>query len=166
MNHENAFERHNFGSVEQYAKRANQSVPGRDTFFHLTRFLLNARAPRTRRILIVGSGGGEEILQLSERHGSYSFVEVDLSEQMLELARTRIAEAQLPCSVELYRTPIQELDVGKFDAATCIQTAVSETREIELLEEARFEQASCYWQAFCFRGFVAINPVNLENDEL
>ncbi len=116
------FEKHASTGIEEYVLRARQSIPGRDAIFLIARALFEIKLAENAKILVVGAGGGEEILSLGLPNPGWQFVGVDLTKAMLELAETRFAQKQLPNKVELHQTDIRNLDETDFDAATCILT--------------------------------------------
>lgn len=116
------FEKHVLTGVEEYVLRARQSIPARDAIFLIARALFENKLAESSKILVVGAGGGEEILSLGKPNPGWKFVGVDLSEAMLKLADTRFAQEQLQNKVELHRTDVRNLDDKDFDAATCILT--------------------------------------------
>lgn len=116
------FETQVLTGVENYILRARQSIPGRDAIFLIARALFETKLGNRSKILVVGAGGGEEILSLGKPNPDWQFVGVDLSEAMLKLADTRFAQEQLQNKVELHRADVHNLDGKDFDAATCILT--------------------------------------------
>lgn len=116
------FEKHLLTGVEEYVLRARQSIPGRDAIFLIVRALFENKIAERAKILVVGAGGGEEILSLGRPNPNWQFVGVDLSEDMLKLAKTRFAQEDLPNKFELHQLDVRSLDEKDFDAATCILT--------------------------------------------
>jgi tRNA (cmo5U34)-methyltransferase len=111
-------------SLDDYARLAEQFVPGRRSIFAIVEASFLELLPQgPARILVVGAGGGEEILRLGEKNSQWSFVGVDTHEPMVALARQRLAETAAGARAEIHATPIQNLDDKNFDAATCILTA-------------------------------------------
>ncbi len=108
--------------VDEHALRARQMVVGRDTLFLINRALFENKLGANSKILVVGSGWGDEIFLLGKPNPGWQFVGVDLSEEMLKLARARFAAENLPNKVELHQTDARNLTDENFDAATCILT--------------------------------------------
>lgn len=115
-------EKHDLTVVDEYTLRARQSVAGRDASLLIARAFFENKLAANAKILVVGAGWGDEILSLGKPNPEWEFVGVDLSEEMLELARSRFAAENLPNKVELHQTDIRNLDDENFDAATCILT--------------------------------------------
>jgi len=134
------FEKHILTSVNEYVLRARQSIPGRNAIFLIARALFENKLAESSKILVVGAGGGEEILSLGKPNPGWQFVGVDLSEEMLKLADTRFAQEQLPNKVELHRTDVRNLDDKDFNAATCILTlhfVANDGAKLETLQAIR-----------------------------
>lgn len=110
--------------LDNHAKLAEQFIPGRRAIFVIVEAsLLELLPPGPSRILVVGAGGGEEILRLGQDNPNWSFVGVDTHQPMVELARKRLAETPVGARSEVHTTTIESLDQKDFDAATCILTA-------------------------------------------
>lgn len=111
-------------TLDNYAKLAEQFIPGRRAIFAIVEAaLLELLADGPARILVVGAGGGEEILRLGENNSNWSFVGVDTYQPMVELARNRLAETPVGARSRVETTTIDALEDDGFDAATCILTA-------------------------------------------
>jgi tRNA (cmo5U34)-methyltransferase len=77
-------------AVASYADRACRSVPGLSVLHALVEQMLAESVPHDGRVLVVGAGGGLELAYLAERHEGWTFVGVDPSAPMLDLARERM----------------------------------------------------------------------------
>ncbi len=103
-----------------YAERARRSVPGLDLLHALVDQILGEAVPEEGRVLVVGAGGGLELTYLAERHEGWSFVGVDPSTPMLDLARERMGS--LAPRAALHEGYVADAPAGPFDAATCLLT--------------------------------------------
>lgn len=121
MSQENS-QRETLNKVKEAILRSQQSVAGREAIFLILRAFFENKLDADAKILVVGAGWGEEILCLGKPNPEWQFIGVDLSEEMLNLARLNIATEILPNKVELYQTDVGNLDDEDFDAATCILT--------------------------------------------
>lgn len=111
-------------TIDEYATLAEQFIPGRRAIFAIVESALLELLPDgKRRILVVGAGGGEEILRLGENNPEWSFVGVDTYEPMVAMARKRLAETSLGSRSRVETLAIDALVDRDFDAATCILTA-------------------------------------------
>ncbi|WP_295559350.1 class I SAM-dependent methyltransferase [uncultured Hyphomicrobium sp.] len=118
------FEDQKLPDLDDYAALAEQFIPGRRAIFAIVEAaFLELLSQRSARILVVGAGGGEEILRLGQHNPHWLFVGVDTYAPMVELARKRLAETPVGARSQVYVKPIDGLDEKDFDAATCILTA-------------------------------------------
>ena len=118
------FEDQQLPDLDQYASLAEQYIPGRRAIFSIVEAsFLELLGARPAKILVVGAGGGEEILRLGGGNPSWSFVGVDTYGPMVDLARRRLATSPVGPRSAVHTTPIEQLDEAGFDAATCILTA-------------------------------------------
>jgi tRNA (cmo5U34)-methyltransferase len=118
------FEDQKLPDPDEYVKLAEQFIPGRRAIFAIVEASLLELLPQhPARILVVGAGGGEEILRLGQNNPSWSFVGVDTYQPMVELARRRLADTSVGARSEVHTQTIETLDDRDFDAATCILTA-------------------------------------------
>jgi len=108
--------------INEYVERARQSIPGRDALFLIARSYLENKLSTNAKILVIGAGGGEEIISLGKDNSSWEFVGVDLSEEMLKLANSRIQQEGLKNEVHLHQMEVLNLEDNDFDAATCLLT--------------------------------------------
>lgn len=118
------FEDQDLPDINDYASLAEQYIPGRRAIFSIVEAsFLELLGNGAARILVVGAGGGEEILRLGLENPSWSFVGVDTYEPMVDLARRRLAGTPVGPRSDVHATTIEQLDEAGFDAATCILTA-------------------------------------------
>lgn len=118
------FEDQKLPDLEDYVRLAEQFIPGRRAIFAIVEAALLELLPAgPRRILVVGAGGGEEILRLGQNNADWTFVGVDTFQPMVELARKRLAATSVGRRSQVHVTTIQDLNATGFDAATCILTA-------------------------------------------
>jgi tRNA (cmo5U34)-methyltransferase len=75
------------GMIARYAETAPKKVPGLADLHLMTLLLLSERAPDDARILVLGAGGGLELKAFAEVRPGWSFVGVDPSQAMLDLAK-------------------------------------------------------------------------------
>ncbi len=87
------FEDQKLPDLDHYVTLAEQSIPARRAIFAIVEASFLELLPLgPARILVVGAGGGEEIVRLGQDNPTWSFVGVDTYEPMVELARRRLAE--------------------------------------------------------------------------
>ncbi|MBZ8132775.1 class I SAM-dependent methyltransferase [Afifella sp. IM 167] len=110
--------------ADEYARQSRIGLAGYDACHELAACMLAAALgePRQARILVVGAGGtAGEIVSAARLEPEWSFVAVDPSPPMLELARTHLAEAGISGRVETVVGAVSDLDpAASFDAAIMI----------------------------------------------
>lgn len=115
---------------DQYVQNISRKIPGYALQYDLLDTLITARLEEREkqekqqekpRLLVVGAGGGQEILKLGLSHPGWSFIGLEPSPGMLRTAEQRLGAAGLMDRVELY--PV-ELAAWRscvlYDAATCM----------------------------------------------
>jgi tRNA (cmo5U34)-methyltransferase len=115
--------------VARYAAQGNtmRMVPGYLDLLKMV-ILLLAEHVNNGRVLVVGAGGGLELLAISNRYPSWQLVGVDPSEKMLDLAKERLGPELLTNNRVVlhhgYTDELQESDDASllFDGATCLLT--------------------------------------------
>lgn len=111
-------------NVRRYEETIPLKVPGYVLLYEMTERLLNAHrhhSPEHAELLIVGAGGGQELVTLGSRHKEWSFTGIDPSSPMLEIARRRAEEGGVAQRVSLQQGTIEQLPLhATFDAATCL----------------------------------------------
>jgi tRNA (cmo5U34)-methyltransferase len=118
------FEDQDLPDLDQYAVLAERYIPGRRAIFAVVEASFLELLPGgPAKILVVGAGGGEEILRLDSENPSWSFVGVDTYEPMVDLARRRLAASPVGPRSNVHSIAIEQLGETAFDAATCILTA-------------------------------------------
>lgn len=107
-------------AIANYAEGPPRFVPGFEALHRMTAILLAENTPATARILVLGAGGGLELGALARAQPGWSFVGVDPSQPMLDLARKTLGP--LMPRIELVHGYIDDAPAGPFDAATCLLT--------------------------------------------
>ena len=110
--------------AEEYAQQSRIGLAGYDACHELSACMLSAAMDQGKptRVLVVGAGGtGGEIVATARLEPEWSFVAVDPSPPMLDLARMHLAKAKLIDRVELLSGTVAELNSApSFDAAIMI----------------------------------------------
>ena len=103
-----------------YNDTIRRRIIGYDTLFQLMADLVQVNNPNPHKFLIVGAGGGQELSTLIVPFPTAHYVAVDPSDNMLRLAKLRLAEEQLNASVDYYTEQLEHIVFQeKFDVATC-----------------------------------------------
>jgi len=106
--------------IAHYSEGPIRMIPGFATLHRMVAQLLAERLGATGRVLVLGAGGGMELLAFAQAQPGWSFVGVDPSGPMLEQARLRLGDGG--SRVELLEGYIPDAPAGPFDAATCLLT--------------------------------------------
>lgn len=106
--------------TEEYENLARKFIPGYDGLYSLVQILLAENLPDKANILIVGAGGGKEVVTFGEAFPEARFTGVDPSEKMLGVARELVEKASSQSRVSLHQGTIADLDDAQFDAATAL----------------------------------------------
>lgn len=122
-------------AVARYAEGPPRYVPGFESLHRMTAVLLSERTPDEARVLVLGAGGGLELEALAQARPGWSFVGVDPSGEMLQLAERRLGP--LMTRIELVQGYVDDAPEGPFDAATCLLTLhfLDETERRRTLQE-------------------------------
>lgn len=107
-------------AVARYADNPPRMVPGYADMQRMAMLLLTERAPNEAQVLVLGAGGGLELKVFAESQLGWSFVGVDPSAAMLDLARLTLGS--LTDRVQLHEGLIDSAPEGPFHGATCILT--------------------------------------------
>jgi tRNA (cmo5U34)-methyltransferase len=106
--------------ADRYDQGIRLSCPGYDALHQMVAPWL-ALLPGDCSFLSAGAGTGAEIIALARRFPSWRFVGVDVSAQMLQVCRHRIAEADIRNPVTLFNGRLEDYRApAPFDAASSI----------------------------------------------
>lgn len=105
----------------QYDSFIRLAVPAYDQLFPMSDSFFHPLDKTSPHLLVVGAGGGAELLYFSQTYPSWFLTGVDPSEQMLKIASHKIRQAGTEDRVHLHQGFVHELPAAdKFDMATCI----------------------------------------------
>jgi tRNA (cmo5U34)-methyltransferase len=105
----------------QYEKVSIRSIPGYELLFQLANDFLKATLPESADLLIVGAGGGKEIVTFGGANLGWRFVGVDPAAQMIAFARYKAEQSGLQERVQLIQGVAKDAPTDPlFDAATCL----------------------------------------------
>ncbi|MGB6408578.1 MAG: class I SAM-dependent methyltransferase [Planococcus donghaensis] len=97
------------------------AVPAYDQLFSMADSFFYQPKKTSSNLLVVGAGGGAELLYFSQLYPSWFLTGVDPAEQMLKIALHKIQQAGTEQRVKLHQGFVHELPAdNKFDMATCI----------------------------------------------
>ncbi len=94
-------------AASNYDQGMLQRVPGYALAQELAAALLCSTLPGPAHLLIVGAGTGAEILSLAHANPLWRFTALDISQDMLDVARQRLVEAGIAERVDFVCAPMQ-----------------------------------------------------------
>lgn len=106
--------------VEEYENLVKKFIPGYDNLYTLSEIILAENLAEKAEILVVGAGGGKELITFGKAFPEAEFIGVDPSEKMLALAKKTIEKENLQNRVSLIRGTIDDVEEKQFDAATAL----------------------------------------------
>lgn len=108
--------------ARDYDRNGRIALAGYDAFHELTACMLKAALQRDEaRLLVVGAGTGKEIVMAAHLAPAWTFVGVDPSPAMLEVARENLTNAGASERVTLHVGTVDDVHTEElFDAATLI----------------------------------------------
>lgn len=123
--------------VDRYADDTPRRVPGLDDLHRMALLLLAERAPAAANILVLAAGGGLELRAFARARPDWSFVGVDPSAPMLDLAARVLGP--LGSRVQWVHGYVEDAPPGPFDGATCLLTLhfLSRPQRLRLLQALR-----------------------------
>lgn len=107
-------------AVARYTEGPPRFVPGLEALHRMTGILLAERVGADARILVLGAGGGLEMRAMADAYPDWTFVGVDPSREMLDLAATVLGPHAH--RAELIQGYVDDAPPGPFDGATCLLT--------------------------------------------
>lgn len=124
-------------AVARYTENPPRVVPGYADMQRMAMLLLREGAPTKAQVLVLGAGGGLELKAFAEAQLDWSFVGVDPSAAMLDLARATLGD--LVSRAQLHEGYIEGAPEGPFDAASCILTMhfIERQERLRTLQEVR-----------------------------
>ncbi|RAP77037.1 class I SAM-dependent methyltransferase [Paenibacillus montanisoli] len=107
--------------AEKYEAGIRITLPTYDQIFPLASSFLRTRVADNANLLIVGAGGGAELLSLSQANPNWQFTGVDPSDPMINLAKYKVDQAGIAEKVHLFHGFTNQLPAEPvYDGATCI----------------------------------------------
>ncbi|WP_374353501.1 class I SAM-dependent methyltransferase [Chitinimonas sp.] len=100
-----------------YERKIRQLIPGYDTLHALSASLLQQQLGKDARLLVAGSGSGEELARLAALAPGWRFTAVDPAPAMNALAGTRLADVGAAARVEFRSGKLGEVPLATDHAA-------------------------------------------------
>ena len=120
--------------AREYDKGIRRAMPSYDALFRMVQSFLRANVKDEAKLLVIGAGGGNEIVTFGKANPSWTFAGVDPSEPMLEVALQKAKDEGIEERVSIHTGIIEDLDFPeRFDASTCLLVL----HFVETIEEKR-----------------------------
>ncbi|MFZ3196722.1 MAG: class I SAM-dependent methyltransferase [Bacillus mycoides] len=111
-------------TVNSYEQRIPCKIPGYYNLYEMMNHFLFTTLPKENmnpNFLVIGAGGGQEILSIGKQNSNFYFTGVDPSESMLQLAKKRIESEGIQNQIHFVHGTVHSLLTNPlFDAATCM----------------------------------------------
>lgn len=105
----------------RYDEFVRTFVPGYESMFNMTLALLQTELGPKAKVLVVGSGTGNELVTFGKAMPGWTFTAVEPSPRMMGQCQVKLEKAALTDRVELHEGYLDNLPPGElFDAATLI----------------------------------------------
>ena len=107
--------------AREYDKGIRRALPTYDALFRMVQSFLRANVEDSANVLVIGAGGGNEIVTFGKANPTWTFSGVDPSEAMLEVALQKAENEGIEERVSIHTGTIEEIEFNEtFDAATCL----------------------------------------------
>ena len=107
--------------AREYDKGIRRALPTYDAMFRMVQSFLRANVKEDAKVLVVGAGGGNEIMTFGKANPAWTFAGVDPSEAMLEVAMQKAKNEGIEDRVTIHTGTIEQVEFeGEFNAATCL----------------------------------------------
>lgn len=106
---------------KQYERISTNTITGYELIFQLAKFFLEQSLPDDAEILVIGAGGGKELVTFGSGNPNWKFTGVDPAGQMVAFAQYKAEQAGMGERVRLIQGTAGDVPADlRFDAATCI----------------------------------------------
>ncbi|WP_193198204.1 class I SAM-dependent methyltransferase [Nostoc sp. MG11] len=108
-------------AADEYEQMARLALPGYEVMHTFVLACLRSCLSETANLLVVGAGGGMELVRLGQSNPQWQFLGVDPSAKMLAIAQQKITQHQLSQRIKIIQGYVQDLQNDPvYDAATSI----------------------------------------------
>jgi tRNA (cmo5U34)-methyltransferase len=149
--------------TNDYDKIVRTFVPGYDAVQDLIAVMLS-EAGDSGHLLVVGAGGGNEIVRLGSALPCWKLTGVDPSEVMLSHARNRIADKKMSDRVRLVQGLSNDAPLGPYDAATALLCLMFAPDDGQRLDQLRAIHARLTPGAPFIMTHAAVTSAQFERD--
>lgn len=107
--------------ASQYDLDIRRAIPGYEALHDMTVSCLQTSLPKTARVLVVGSGTGKELVDLSEKFPQWLLTGVEPSAAMMAIAKQKLSDRKIEHQINLHIGYLDSLPREEpMDAATLI----------------------------------------------
>lgn len=107
--------------AREYDKGIRRALPTYDALFRMVQSFLRANVKDFAKVLVIGAGGGNEIVTFGTANPTWTFAGVDPSEAMLEVAMQKAKNEGIEERVSIHTGVVEQIEFNEtFDAATCL----------------------------------------------
>lgn len=105
----------------KYEVTIRKILPAYDNLYVAMNALLQNLVGEKASILVVGAGGGKELLTFGGSNPKWNFTGIDLNEQMMHHAKRKIAGSDIESRTSLHVGRLEDFgETHQYDGATCI----------------------------------------------
>ncbi|TVX98576.1 class I SAM-dependent methyltransferase [Paenibacillus cremeus] len=106
---------------KNYERSIKVALPTYEQLFPLATSFLRTKVNDNARLLVVGAGGGAELLSFNQANPDWQMTGVDPSEQMINLAKEKVNNAGITDKINLFHGLTNQLPLEPiYEGATCI----------------------------------------------
>lgn len=107
--------------AQEYDKGVRRTLPTYDQLLRLSHTFLRSKLGAEAAVLVVGGGGGNELITFGPPNPDWRFTAVDPSKAMLEAARMKAQQNDMEKRTILIHGTVEDVpEEAIFDAATCL----------------------------------------------
>jgi tRNA (cmo5U34)-methyltransferase len=106
---------------KKYENGIKIALPTYEQLFPLANSFLRTKVNDHIQLLVVGAGGGAEIISFNQENPNWQITGVDPSEQMIKLANDKVNKAGITDKIYLFHGLTSQLPLERiYEGATCI----------------------------------------------
>jgi tRNA (cmo5U34)-methyltransferase len=107
--------------AREYDKGIRRALPTYDALYRMVQSFLRANVCDSANVLVVGAGGGNELVTFGTANPTWTFTGIDPSDAMLEVAFQKAKNEGIEERVSIHTGTIEQIEFNEtFDAATCL----------------------------------------------
>ena len=111
----------NMEMAREYDIGIRRAMPTYDAMFQMVQSFFRANVKDSANVLVIGAGGGNEFVTFGTANPTWSFIGIDPSEDMLEVALQKAKSEGIDDRVSIHTGTIEQIEFTEtFDAAICL----------------------------------------------